>query len=41
MDMTTITPDYLIWWQWGMIKLNATIVFTLAIMGLLTLGACC
>ncbi len=39
MDTSTITPDHLVWWQWGMIKLNATIVFTWLIMGLLTLGS--
>ena len=38
MDVATITPDHLIWWQWGIIKLNATIVYTWLIMGLLTLG---
>lgn len=30
-----ITPDVYIYWQWGPIKLNATIVFTWLVMGLL------
>ena len=38
MDISTITPDHIVWGQWGVIKLNATIVFTWLIMGLLTLG---
>lgn len=33
----TITPDNIIFWQWGMISLNATIVFTWLVMALLTL----
>jgi len=32
-----ISPDSMIFWEWGFIKLNATIVFTWAVMGLLVL----
>lgn len=32
-----ITPDSIIFWQWGPITLNATIVFTWLVMGLLVL----
>lgn len=38
MDISTITPDHIVWWQWGIIKLNATIVYTWLIMGFITLG---
>jgi len=30
-----ITPDVYVYWQWGPVKLNATIVFTWLVMGLL------
>ncbi len=33
----TITPDGIVFWQWGLVSLNATIVFTWVVMGLLTL----
>ena len=33
----TISPDGLIFWQWGGFSLNATIVFTWLVMGVLTL----
>lgn len=33
----TITPDNIVFWQWGIFSLNATIVFTWLVMGLLTL----
>ncbi len=32
-----ISPDGIVFWQWGMFSLNATIVFTWLVMGLLTL----
>ncbi|AHJ26790.1 F0F1 ATP synthase subunit A [Nodularia spumigena CS-584] len=32
-----ISPDHIIFWQWGFIKLNATIVFTWLVMFLLVL----
>ena len=34
-----ITPDEIVLWQWGNVTLNATIVFTWAVMALLVLGA--
>lgn len=33
----TISPDGIVFWQWGLFSLNATIVFTWLVMGLLTL----
>jgi F-type H+-transporting ATPase subunit a len=30
-----ITPDVLIYWQWGFVKLNSTIVYTWLVMGLI------
>jgi F-type H+-transporting ATPase subunit a len=35
----TITPDSVVFWQWGMLSLNATIVFTWLVMALLTLAS--
>ncbi len=32
-----ISPDGIVFWQWGIFSLNATIVFTWLVMGLLTL----
>ncbi len=32
-----ISPDTVIFWEWGFIKINATIVFTWAVMGFLVL----
>jgi F-type H+-transporting ATPase subunit a len=34
-----ITPDLVVYWQWGPIRLNATIVFTWLIMVILCLGS--
>lgn len=34
-----ITPDWIIYWEYGFIKLNATIVFTWFVMALLTVGS--
>ena len=34
-----ITPDEIVFWQWGEFRLNATIVFTWIVMALLVLGA--
>ncbi len=39
MDIGDITPDQLILWQWGFMSLNATILYTWLVMGLLTLGS--
>lgn len=33
----TISPDGIVFWQWGVVSLNATIVFTWLVMALLTL----
>ncbi|MCW9089448.1 MAG: F0F1 ATP synthase subunit A [Gammaproteobacteria bacterium] len=33
----TISPDSIVFWQWGIFSLNATIVLTWLVMGLLTL----
>jgi F-type H+-transporting ATPase subunit a len=38
-ELSQITPDQTIFWQWGFVKLNATIIFTWMIMGLLTVGS--
>lgn len=38
MDLT-ITPDNIIYWQWGPITLNATIVFTWLVMAILAGGS--
>lgn len=35
----TISPDDLVFWQWGPLSLNATIVYTWLLMALLTLGS--
>jgi F-type H+-transporting ATPase subunit a len=35
----TISPDSIVFWQWGAVSLNATLVFTWAVMALLTIGA--
>jgi F-type H+-transporting ATPase subunit a len=34
-----ITPDNTVFWQWGFVKLNATIVYTWVVMVLLVVGA--
>ena len=34
-----LTPDDYIWWQLGLLKVNSTILFTWAVMGLLTAGS--
>lgn len=35
----TISPDTVVFWQWGVISLNATIVFTWGVMALMTAGS--
>ncbi len=35
----SITPDTMVFWEWGPITLNATIVFTWAVMALLVVGS--
>lgn len=39
MDITQISPDEVILWQWGPVVLNATIVFTWLVMAMLTAGS--
>jgi F-type H+-transporting ATPase subunit a len=39
MQLKDISPDQVVYWQWGMLSLNATIVFTWAVMLLLIGGA--
>ncbi len=34
-----LTPDQIIVWQWGMFSLNATLIFTWLVMGLLVMGS--
>lgn len=35
----TLTPDQIIVWQWGALSLNATLIFTWLVMGLLVSGS--
>jgi F-type H+-transporting ATPase subunit a len=35
----TITPDTIVYWSWGPVKLNATIVFSWLVMALLVVGS--
>ncbi|MCB1756294.1 MAG: F0F1 ATP synthase subunit A [Gammaproteobacteria bacterium] len=35
----TISPDDIVFWQWGWFSLNATILFSWLVMGILTLGS--
>ena len=39
MELKDISPDQVVYWQWGPISLNATIVFTWAVMALVVIGA--
>ncbi len=39
MDLTQISPDEVVYWQWGWLKLNATIVYTWATMLLIVGGS--
>ena len=34
-----MSPDSIVFWQWGVVRLNATIVFTWLVMALMVLGA--
>ncbi|MFO8175813.1 MAG: F0F1 ATP synthase subunit A [Gemmatimonadota bacterium] len=34
-----LSPDALVYWQWGMVEINATLVFTWVTMALLVLGS--
>ena len=39
MELKDISPDQVVYWQWGPISLNATIVFTWGVMALVVIGA--
>lgn len=39
MQLQEISPDQVVHWQWGPVVLNATLVFTWAVMALLVIGA--
>lgn len=39
MTIKQISPDQVLFWEWGPIHLNATIVFTWGVMALMTLGS--
>jgi F-type H+-transporting ATPase subunit a len=39
MDITHLTPDQVVLWRWEFLTLNATIVYTWLVMGLLTLAS--
>jgi F-type H+-transporting ATPase subunit a len=39
MDLTNLSPDEVVYWQWGYFEFNATIVFTWAVMALMIVGA--
>jgi F-type H+-transporting ATPase subunit a len=39
MSLKDITPDQVIFWQWGWVSINATILFTWGIMILMTVGS--
>jgi F-type H+-transporting ATPase subunit a len=38
-DIKDITPDQIVFWEWGFVHLNLTIVVTWAVMALMVLGA--
>lgn len=38
MDVTQLSPDEVIYWEWGFFQINATIVFTWAVMALMIGG---
>ncbi len=39
MSIKDITPDQVIFWQWGFFRINATILFTWGIMAVMVLGS--
>ena len=39
MQLGDISPDQIVFWQWGWISLNATIVFTWGVMAFMVLGS--
>lgn len=38
MDVTQLSPDEVVYWEWGFVHVNATIVFTWAVMTLMIAG---
>jgi len=38
-DLETISPDEIVFWTWGAFKLNATIVYTWALMAVMVIGS--
>ena len=39
MDLTQLSPDEVVYWEWGFLELNATIVFTWGVMAAMILAA--
>lgn len=39
MDLTQLSPDEVVYWEWGFATLNATIVWTWVVMALMIVGA--
>jgi F-type H+-transporting ATPase subunit a len=39
MSLKDISPDQVVFWQWGPVQVNATIVFTWAVMAFMVLGS--
>jgi F-type H+-transporting ATPase subunit a len=38
-ELKDISPDQVVYWQWGTVSLNATILYTWAVMALMVIGA--
>jgi F-type H+-transporting ATPase subunit a len=38
-DLTQLSPDQVVYWEWGFVKLNATVVFSWCVMALMIIGA--
>ena len=38
MDVTQLSPDEVVYWEWGFFEVNATILFTWAVMTLMIGG---
>lgn len=39
MDLTQLSPDEVVYWEWGFVEINATIAFTWGVMALMIIGA--
>ncbi|MFP3914075.1 MAG: F0F1 ATP synthase subunit A [Actinomycetota bacterium] len=39
MDLTLLSPDEVVYWEWGFIRLNATVAFTWGVMAVMIAGA--